>query len=837
MLKILWDVLKLYCVVLTTVFLIACEYDVHSKASDFKYIDEENPYSPGDDTIKTNIAGDFRLIDSLVPIKLSVVFVDEDLQALDTVAAVISKNSKGYHFSVDSMDVPLRYARFDFVCVHGDNGNFKMNFSVYNYVNAAYLDLFGAISAHRVEELIKNENFYMGIANKKALREIYHFLDYEGSINSDIEEKMLLALPYLVLGYGEKSDSTFYENFKDLRSKIGTEVKLDDYATKTAIADAALQSTLSGAALSIILEDAYGFSKCDADSRYDSVSNKVKDSRYFEQKYVCRMDSGDSSFAWVPYSEIEVENGLCWDGRKDTVIFKDGLYYCDGNLLWNAVGVAQSMNILYRSCDEKTLGLIRPYVGELFICKKNSYNNYYKWNNEIPDSSTIQNNLREYNVWKQYGECDSVISKKKVYVDSSYYQCQGVRWTSISASDYIDKFCTSENEGETVDVPLRKYYQCHYGNWREVAAPVFYGDTCDSYNRDVVVKRDDKYYMCGEEWREISEEEVLPVILNEDVCDSLTEGSIKKYDGTYYICEAVLKTGRFYVGKWRTMTGIESLIYEKNQYKPCPSSTIGMSLEYDSTYNELLSCTCPSEGSACKWQIAYHYKVLDDMTMTSGKYVEDSTYIVDYKGVTYVFKRKGKSLDCKKVIAGGKEYSAWAYNKEYSGALPIPVHDLFVFPVSKEDSFVSYDVIVNKSDSYDSFVADWNATFDYSIRSLKMYGYNTDNFSDYQSAQNFCPEGFHIPDTTEWRRYQVWRLTPIQFSGDLYRTYDVSSESKDFKEYRLMWTSTEKNNDIEYCVELSKGSYVFDTSAKDVRMIECPKDLYPLVVPVCVKDR
>ncbi len=837
MLKILWDVLKLYCVVLTTVFLIACEYDVHSKASDFKYIDEENPYSPGDDTIKTNIAGDFRLIDSLVPIKLSVVFVDEDLQALDTVAAVISKNSKGYHFSVDSMDVPLRYARFDFVCVHGDNGNFKMNFSVYNYVNAAYLDLFGAISAHRVEELIKNENFYMGIANKKALREIYHFLDYEGSINSDIEEKMLLALPYLVLGYGEKSDSTFYENFKDLRSKIGTEVKLDDYATKTAIADAALQSTLSGAALSIILEDAYGFSKCDADSRYDSVSNKVKDSRYFEQKYVCRMDSSDSSFAWVPFSEIEVENGLCWDGRKDTVIFKDGLYYCDGNLLWNAVGVAQSMNILYRSCDEKTLGLIRPYVGELFICKKNSYNNYYKWNNEIPDSSTIQNNLREYNVWKQYGECDSVISKKKVYVDSSYYQCQGVRWTSISASDYIDKFCTSENEGETVDVPLRKYYQCHYGNWREVAAPVFYGDTCDSYNRDVVVKRDDKYYMCGEEWREISEEEVLPVILNEDVCDSLTEGSIKKYDGTYYICEAVLKTGRFYVGKWRTMTGIESLIYEKNQYKPCPSSTIGMSLEYDSTYNELLSCTCPSEGSACKWQIAYHYKVLDDMTMTSGKYVEDSTYIVDYKGVTYVFKRKGKSLDCKKVIAGGKEYSAWAYNKEYSGALPIPVHDLFVFPVSKEDSFVSYDVIVNKSDSYDSFVADWNATFDYSIRSLKMYGYNTDNFSDYQSAQNFCPEGFHIPDTTEWRRYQVWRLTPIQFSGDLYRTYDVSSESKDFKEYRLMWTSTEKNNDIEYCVELSKGSYVFDTSAKDVRMIECPKDLYPLVVPVCVKDR
>lgn len=837
MLKILWNVLKLYCVALTTVFLIACEYDVHSKASDFKYIDEEDPYTPGDETIKTNIAGDFRLIDSLVPIKLSVVFVDENLRALDTVTAVISKNSKGYHFSVDSMDVPSRYARFDFVCVHGNDGNFKMKFSVYNYVNVAYLDLFGAISAHRVEELIRNENFYMGIANKKALREIYHFLDYEGSINSDIEEKMLVALPYLVLGYGEKSDSAFYENFKDLRSKIGTEVKLDDYATKTAIADAALQSTLSGAALSIILEDAYGFSKCDANSRNDSVSNKVKDSRYFEQKYVCRMDSGDSSFAWTPFSEVEVENGLCWAGRKDTVIFKDGLYYCDGNLLWKAVGVAQSMNILYRSCDEKTMGLIRPYVGELFICEKNSYNNYYKWNDELPDSSTIQNNLREYNVWKQYGECDSVISKKKVYVDSFYYQCQGVRWTPISAIDYIDEFCTSKNEGETVEVPLHKYYQCHYDNWKEVAAPVFYGDTCDSYNRDVVVKRDDKYYMCGAEWLEIPEEEVLPVILNEDVCDSLTEGSIKKYDDTYYICEAVLKAGCFYVGKWRTMTGIESLIYEKNLYKPCPSSTLGTSLEYDSTYNELLSCACPSEGSACKWQIAYHYKVLDDMTMTSGKYVEDSTYIVDYKGVTYVFYRKGKTLHCKKVIAEGKEYSAWAYNKEYSGSLPVPVHDLFVFPESKEDSFVSYDAIVNKSDSYDSFVADWNVSFEYSIRSLKMYGYNTDNFSDYQSAQNFCPKGFHIPDTTEWRRYEVWRLTPIQFSGNLYRTYDVSSESKDYKEYRLMWTSTEKNNDIEYCVELSKGSYVFDTSAKDVRMIECPKDLYPLVVPVCVKDR
>ena len=94
-----------------------------------------------------------------------------------------------------------------------------------------------------------------------------------------------------------------------------------------------------------------------------------------------------------------------------------------------------------------------------------------------------------------------------------------------------------------------------------------------------------------------------------------------------------------------------------------------------------------------------------------------------------------------------------------------------------------------------------------------------------------CPEGFRLPDSTEWR-------TIVPKVRDM-ESYIASSHYETKRRYNLFWTSNEKDSETQYCYEYilkqdANVSYYWGFEAGD--LIECPKDLYPMVQAICIAE-
>ena len=100
-----------------------------------------------------------------------------------------------------------------------------------------------------------------------------------------------------------------------------------------------------------------------------------------------------------------------------------------------------------------------------------------------------------------------------------------------------------------------------------------------------------------------------------------------------------------------------------------------------------------------------------------------------------------------------------------------------------------------------------------------------------QQAMDLCPEGFRLPDSTEWRTI-VPKVREME-------SFVASSGYGASRRYNLFWTSSEKDSETQYCYEYvlkqnSDISYFWDILAGD--LIECPKDLYPMVQALCISE-
>ena len=77
------------------------------------------------------LSGNFSLDAKLIPQKIEITSLDENLEEIETFEAKISKkNSLGYVFSSDSNYFPTTYAKLTFTCTRGDTTN-KMTFEEY----------------------------------------------------------------------------------------------------------------------------------------------------------------------------------------------------------------------------------------------------------------------------------------------------------------------------------------------------------------------------------------------------------------------------------------------------------------------------------------------------------------------------------------------------------------------------------------------------------------------------------------------------------------------------------------------------------------------------------
>ena len=496
----------------------------------------------------------------------------------------------------------------------------------------------------------------------------------------------------------------------------------------------------------------------------------------------------------------------------------------------------------------------------------------------------------------RYGKCTIEKYGDMQEVDGVYVECYDYKWTPIDSLLFHLGRCNNANKkGEYNGA----YYSCaNYWSglsdtmWQEIYPPEYYNDEC-SLKR--VVKYDDSYYICEQEncfaddgfpeggcfasrnWRKLEIDEQIPPIFNMDTCERAKVNRKVVYDGVYYECSA---------GTWHVVDKDTLLPPEKDNLI-CEDSLFGAVKGYDRTYytcdsnyqwrtmgvlasapylfeDSLGSCDaisertlywygtalgfygCAKEGEKMTWQRIelgpgpyYTMPLTYDKKSFAGGVVEnDSIYKVTVDGKLYQFDIYGDKWMLTHVEISGKTYDAYFYRGH-----------LFLHG-ERGSQRLRLDSIENKSESFDAFYTEWKtwakgcsecqsrrADVDSNVFALR---YNENAYMDWPRASKFCPEGFHVPSLEEFAQedfiayvttnMDVRNDSPIIWDYTMHRSGCVSGNTLYFD---ILWTSTEKDSEMQYCFEVAWHPH---QNEKGRRIVECPKNLYPMVQALCVEN-
>lgn len=521
------------------------------------------------------LSGKFSLDTKLIPQKIEITSLDENLEEIETFEAKISKNdSLGYVFSSDSNYFPTTYAKLTFTCTRGDTTN-KMFFEEYvdfAEIPSPTVNLLGALESKRVKDLVQNDGFYLGNAKKKAAREIFKMLGLEWQeavyFESDsIKFDALRLMPYLLAKYDE-SDPVFMENFEAMSSAVKNNEFSTDIYDSLWIADNLLQHYISKlktcdsasfAYFSTLWESVYKLSPCDSLGALTKINKNQ--SALNEKSLVCnlRTTQKDSIYFWRYQDSLDLEFGPCYNDTENRFLHNDTVYMCSiASLTWVPADAKTAVEFLYGDCNQELSEKTRSYLGNILLCTGNR--NTYNWTDTFSEAQLEKADL-EMRFFEKFGNCTEERENEKVEFEELYYQCLKNKWEGITGATYIsDESC--EN-GEKLRLPTAAYFFCENNHWNPVHAYDYYGLSCDSGTVNEVVKIDRTYYWChyseslydddsdmpNLKWKDISIGRKITTNPNGDTC---TDIHFVHYQGKIFICNDEL---------WEYWTN-------KNDYRP-----------------------------------------------------------------------------------------------------------------------------------------------------------------------------------------------------------------------------------------------------------------------------
>lgn len=506
---------------------------------------------------------------------------------------------------------------------------------------------------------------------------------------------------------------------------------------------------------------------------------------------------------------------------------------------------------------------------------------------------------RDASAARELGRCEGTLDKKRFPLDSSYVRCEkfGVYrdgiyfWREIDSLSYELGVCVG-NSVYSSDYSLDKmvkssaldYYVCTDSGWTEILPTTYYHTECNYLSHNKIAQYEGLYYICKAEqpwlstsaasWERLSSRDSIPPILKQDKCTLNQVGTKISYDGIVYYCN---------IDGWGVALDYLLTPPEKEDGLLCVDSLIGKEFKYGDDYYacekngwkklddkatalrdyEALYGVCEDvKGGSIYWNeraaglysciyifgkyqwvnlfFSGDMKPPEGMTekdVAGGIYESDSLYVKEMDGVVYEFKRRAYVISVESVTLNSKKYDAYFYST-----------NLFVREKASGKDVLITDV-QDASACFEKFVGDWSAlaqqnsvcgdsewTLD--LNSVTLVG-GQEGYVTWDVARVSCPSGYHIPDTTEFmgEKYleipvdsRYMNTNPIQW------TYENSSDEcheKNTFHANIFWSATEKDSDTQYCVELLSGSY---GKLRSKRTVECPKDLYPLVQSLCVRN-
>ncbi|SHL35538.1 hypothetical protein [Fibrobacter sp. UWEL] len=473
------------------------------------------------------------------------------------------------------------------------------------------------------------------------------------------------------------------------------------------------------------------------------------------------------------------------------------------------------------------------------------------------------------------GNCDSSRAGENALVDGQYFLCDNQYWNVVDVIDYNLGFCNEDRDGSKGVIHYadsNDYRICDGNEWIPSTVGAYYEERCDSTNKYEAVEHDGHQYLCtGYEWRVLGESEKVPPTYKEP-CDAHFRGNVVSYNDSLYICDGHWRTasrdevpapnrdGYFcardnwwdlvksegivyecYNYVWREASAEKTLEYEFiHSYKGyCDNGLKGTSLLWCDTLKRLYGCMKQADGDSVHLGVyTLNYDGSTEL-VAGGEFLDDSLYRVEVEGLTYEFCTQSNGF-WKRHLFTTKAYEGEAVTANYKYDPYVEGSNIFLHSRRGGDDSVKVRDIADKSESFDAFFADWKLRVqqdrdgetrgDTTGGALAFWS-NENSYMDYETAKAFCPEGYHIPDTLEWKTTAKLSLQTL-LRG--YRNDSPIAENAGARRlYDIFWSSTEKDADTQYCFE-----HAYDYFDKEVvrRFVECPKDLYPMVQAECVKD-
>lgn len=602
---------------------------------------------------------------------------------------------------------------------------------------------------------------------------------------------------------------------------------------------------------------------------------------------------------WRKVMPLEDTLGICFRSGVDTVkIYRDVHYICSRETMtWEVAEDFETVKTyLFGACNIYVpYNRFRMWNDTLYSCTEVRWGEYDWTKFEVdPDTlsaSMLQNVVEARALW-EVGTCDSIKEaegKTFTLSDGTLMKCNRGSWREISAVEDSLKECKTWLEKAQFDGRYWKCVSADYGYaWSEISGGEFYGGDCDRTENKKVVLADSVYFICeapctsstfcAGSWKKLSKEEQIPPILNKDACDQNHYGLLKKYGDDYYLCsenywikapDSVItepvkdgficvdslfgvekKYGDVYYAcastfGWEILNGMETARRNyAEKYGTCDTIT-GKSIYWDEEQKTLFGCAVPR----ARWSRLYLASSpftppagITEEKLAGGKYLDNSNYSVTIDGVDYVFWRHDSTLSVSKVNVGETTYDAYFYKSRTF------IHS----ERGSKSTFLTNSLVTDESESFADFINAWQLRSTKSNECRGNYGstgtpwihnYNENSYVNWETAKTFCPEGFHIPDSLEFMTGDFLayptNLDSLRNDSPYADRFSLSVSGcprSNTHIYSILWTSTEKNSGTQYCYEYAYSDAGADSEEKVRRIIECPKDVYPAVQAICVKD-
>lgn len=830
----------------------ACDSRYYS--SDFRNLDNDfgkaaNDTASATDTVPKvfELRGEFRLKSTLVPEKLEIAVIDDSLNIIEKTSAKITRNRTDFSFWIDEQEYPLHAARFKFTCTFpAPNDSLEMEFVTYLPVSkneSVKLDLFDALIGSRIESLVKQEGYSFFEAREVAAREASRLLEPQNSNKYGIESYPATkdSLEPLIYLYGQYflEDSAFYASFNKLKKALGSDKSWNQELPDEKIADALVKHfainepdyftsvyptlkkdpdfdrNMHQAAFRIV-EAVYGMPLCNFTGTTTKAS--ASESEFDGMNFVCDFDKAADSteHIWRAMSELETILGPCVKGMSDTIAGDSATYACTGNHAWKNISAS------YTEIKSKTFdGIVTELFGKCFIGTEN----------------------------------------KKVHNDTLFAECKDEKWTPIDEIAYYEGRCSLNRANQKILTPSGYYYQCKDTTWKPITAPDFYGDTCNANGK--VVIRDNTYFICNNGWnalnknhtsspadslgacndsarietyegnfflcdsgywKKIPPEILLPQNKNGRLCTNDNFGEIVLYNDTNYVCRFPL------VGsgtRWliSSETTVPEEIKKQNQLHGdvCKKGNKGTSFVYNDSTKRYMGCNAETYS----WLYVYFYynyfhPIFNDGTLENGAFINDSVYQAEVQGVRYQFTYQEKlqfhNDDIYQLTDAETDstlYKAAAFKNH-----------IFLSTVGGTETKALAEVD-NRTASVQTYLDNRSKSYMYPMRDITFEYWSETAYTDFKTAAHFCPEGFHLPDTTGWPPI------PARNQESYRNTYPFKVYINGFqKSVTMLWTSVEKDDSTQYCLE----NIYLSLNTEETNIVECPKDMYPMVQPLCIKE-